>query len=140
MDQALAGALASIYESVDRETAAFTCRACGRCCDFDNVDFVLFVSAIELDYLLSHVKGGFSFTGNTCPFQLEGKCTVRDVRPLGCRVYFCSLKDDVRMQDLYNTYFARIKELADRHNRAWRYMPMLAELARLSGSPLQQDR
>ena len=68
------------------------CRISGRCCRFREYGHTLFLSAPEADYLLSEAPAPVRplDDGETCPWQdVRGRCTARDARPLGCRVYFC---------------------------------------------------
>lgn len=78
------------------------CRACGQCCDFRNVDHVLFATKLELDAALHwasrHLRvdmesAGSALRSNLCPFQAGGRCLIYSVRPLGCRSYFCSFDE-----------------------------------------------
>jgi len=71
----LAGELARNVE------LAGSCKACGRCCDFDAYDHRLFVTPPELIYLAaglgrSELK---PMTTGRCPYNVAVECTVHDV-------------------------------------------------------------
>jgi Fe-S-cluster containining protein len=124
--------LAEIYRDVDAEIARLAprCDARGICCDFDRVDHVLFASKLEVDFVKDHAPEArwAKDVGNRCPFLEGGLCTAREIRPLGCRTYFCQEGWEPHGAELYERHYARVKEIAVAFGLEWRYAPVLAQL------------
>ncbi len=83
-----------MYRDLDAEVAgpAPVCLVSGLCCRFEEYGHTLFVSAPEMAILLADAPPPSRplDDGATCPWQdARGRCTAREARPLGCRVYFC---------------------------------------------------
>jgi Fe-S-cluster containining protein len=119
--------LSQIYQRLDGEIAGLglTCRACGRCCDFDTSGVVLYVSRIEFDYLSKEAPPITPEAGkNRCPYLMSsGRCGIHRVRPLGCRTFFCDFGDKDAMQTLYHKYFSEIKSIHVA-GEDWRYQSL----------------
>jgi Fe-S-cluster containining protein len=126
--------LARIYHEVDDEMRGrnLACKACGRCCRFDSFDLVLYVSSVEFEYVAEHaplLKPEANV--NRCPYlEASGRCGIHDVRPLGCRTFFCSFRDRDAMQDIYNKYYEKIKDLSELVEGPWQYRPLLELLGK----------
>src|SRR5262249_3612075 len=108
--------LAELYRQLDVAVAEFApvCRISGRCCRFREYGHTLFVSALEFDYLISRAAGPVRplDDGETCPWQdARGRCTAREARPLGCRVYFCDAAYEDAAPALSERFIARLKGL-----------------------------
>jgi hypothetical protein len=121
--------LRSIYEALDREIAELgpICRLSGLCCRFAEYGHTLFLSEPEFDLLLSEAPAPSRplDDGETCPWQdLQGRCTAREARPLGCRVYFCDPRHGPHAPELSERFLTRLKRLAERHQRPWNYAPL----------------
>src|SRR5205823_7047637 len=92
MDDELRRRVLELYREVDREVQAAgpVCVASGRCCRFKEYGHTLFLSSLEAAVLLA---GAPPYEGpvtpDFCPFQKGTRCTAREPRPLGCRVYYC---------------------------------------------------
>ena len=86
--------LRALYRELD-EAVAMTgpvCQLSGRCCRFKDYGHTLFLSAPEALLLVADAPQppGQLDNGQSCPWQdVRGRCTARDARPLGCRVFFC---------------------------------------------------
>lgn len=128
--------ITKIYKELEAELASINpcCDACGTCCHFDTFDHVLYASTIETDYILKNVDvPPFDPDQGTCPFLINNKCTIREYRTLGCRVFFCNPDYKEKYQDIYNKYYAMIKDLAMRNQTdlpdlgqaGWHYAPMM---------------
>ncbi len=94
------------------------CMASGRCCRFEEYGHRLYVTHAELIYFYAtYLRAGIDPSGQDheadgaallrtsgfplplykddgefsagCPWQVQGMCTARNARPLGCRIYFC---------------------------------------------------
>jgi Fe-S-cluster containining protein len=134
----IAERLEAIYAAADAAVADAgpRCDASGRCCRFREYGHTLFISQIEAEYLLSRAP---AFVGPVsdaaCPYQVENLCTVRESRPLGCRVYFC----DPAYQDTGARISERgvkeLKALADEYELGWRYAPLHVFLREMGELP-----
>jgi hypothetical protein len=123
------GELRALYEQLDAEVARLgpVCQLSGRCCRFSEYGHTLFVSAIEVEFLLDGAPDPPRplDRGDTCPWQdLLGRCAARGVRPLGCRVYYCDPAYSPAACELSERFISRLKSLADRHGLPWNYAPL----------------
>ena len=132
------GELKELYARVDEAVArlAPVCRISGRCCRFREYSHTLFLSAPEFEYLLSRAPDPVRplDDGETCPWQ-DGreKCTAREARPLGCRVYFCDPSYQDAAPEISERFIAELKRLADRHGLGWDYAPLHRHLRGRAG-------
>jgi Fe-S-cluster containining protein len=120
-------AVLELYAEVDREVAAAgpVCVASGRCCRFKEWDHTLFLSNLEASVLLSGAPPYQTpVSADFCPFQKDKLCTAREPRPLGCRVYFCDPAYQETASAITEKYLHKLKDLAERHDIAWRYAPL----------------
>ncbi|MBV8677864.1 MAG: hypothetical protein JO355_11950 [Planctomycetaceae bacterium] len=127
--------LRALYAALDAEVARLgpVCQLSGRCCRFVEYDHVLFLSAPEAMLLLADAPPPARplDRGETCPWQdLRGRCTAREARPLGCRVYFCDPAYQDRAPELSEMFLARLKRLADDLGLPWGYAPLHVHLLR----------
>jgi hypothetical protein len=117
----------AIYAEADAAVAAFgpRCDASGRCCRFKEYGHTLFISNLEAEVLLeSAPRYAKPVSADTCPFQVEGLCTAREPRPLGCRVYFCDPTYQETGNAITETHLRKLKELAEELGTKWRYAPL----------------
>jgi len=119
----------AIYAGLDAEVArlAPVCQISGRCCRFVEYEHTLFVSAPELAVLLADAPPPVRplDDGATCPWQDDrGRCTAREARPLGCRVYFCDPNYAPHGPDLAEAAIGRLKALVVAHDLPWDYAPL----------------
>ncbi|HHT9125049.1 MAG TPA: hypothetical protein ACFYD6_04440 [Candidatus Brocadiia bacterium] len=135
--------LQRIYKELDEELASASggspgCDACGECCNFAKFDHVLYATTIEVDYIKRNVSevgarcnvplqsASDGSHKDVCPFLVDKKCSIRDYRTLGCRVFFCNPNYQRNLsQEIYNKYYRKIKDLANTHDLEWRYAPFL---------------
>lgn len=116
-----------LYAKVDAAVAAAAprCDASGRCCRFTEYGHTLFISHFEAEILLETAPPySAPVFADGCPFQVEGLCTTRDSRPLGCRIYFCDPAYETRMFEITEESIAQLKVIADTHNIGWQYAPL----------------
>ena len=123
------GEIQEIDAALDAEVArlAPVCQISGRCCRFVEYDHTLFLSAPELAILLHDAPPPARplDDGATCPWQDEqGRCTAREARPLGCRVYFCDPSYAPHGPELAEAAIARLKEFVATHDLPWDYAPL----------------
>jgi Fe-S-cluster containining protein len=130
-----------VYAEADAAVAAAgpRCDASGRCCRFSEYGHTLFISHFEAEILLEKAP---SYTApaspDGCPFQIEGLCTARDSRPLGCRIYFCDPSYKTRMEEITEAGIAQLKSIADAYGSGWQYAPLhyfLNAAVRTAASP-----
>jgi hypothetical protein len=128
-------ALRAVYAELDSDLTRLgpVCGLSGRCCRFGEYGHTLFVSSLEAAMLLTDAPPPCRplDEGETCPWQdASGRCTARDARPLGCRVYFCDPSYQTHAPELGEAYVARLKRLADQFHLPWGYAPLHAHLRR----------
>ncbi len=127
--------LQAIYAEVDAEVAraAPVCRISGRCCRFEEYGHTLFVSAPEFAWLLAGAPAPSRPVdgGATCPWQDDrGRCSAREARPMGCRVYFCDPSYQPIAPEIAEAGIARLKRLVDELDLPWDYAPLHDHLRR----------
>jgi hypothetical protein len=125
--------LQSVYDEIDREVARLgpICELSGRCCRFREFGHTLFVSALELRYLVAGAPepSGRLDRGDTCPWQDDrGRCTAREARPLGCRVFYCDPNYQEFAYEISERAIARIKQITQKWDLAWSYAPLHDQL------------
>jgi len=121
--------LTALYRELDEAVAMMgpVCQLSGRCCRFKDYGHTLFLSAPEAQLLVADAPQppGQLDNGESCPWQdARGRCTARDARPLGCRVFFCDPSFETVAPELSETFLARLKQLASRHDWLWNYAPL----------------
>jgi Fe-S-cluster containining protein len=124
--------IVEVYNKLNIELASINpgCDACGTCCHFDLFDHELYASSIEINHIVNNINlPPFDPNRNICPFLIENKCTIREYRTLGCRVFFCNSNYKDTSQEIYNKYYKLIKDIAIRNQIEWRYAPMVKLLA-----------
>ncbi|APW59699.1 hypothetical protein [Paludisphaera borealis] len=126
--------LRTLYGELDQAVAdlAPVCQLSGRCCRFEEYGHTLFLSAAEAAVLIADAPPTARpfDPGATCPWQdRQGRCTAREARPLGCRVYFCDPRYDAQAPVLTERFLTRLKELTDQRGWPWNYAPLHRHLA-----------
>ncbi len=119
--------LLAIYKDLaaDVDAAAPVCELSGRCCRFKEYGHTLFISRPEAELLLEPgLPPNAAIDEAGCPFQVEGLCTARDRRPMGCRVYFCDPSYAGVGEALTERYLLRLKQLHDETGTPWEYRPL----------------
>lgn len=148
------------------------CNASGRCCRFEAFGHRLYVTGLEIAWVLLGVRGlGLGVGGEgdgsadslggagpgvrlrqlaptanpptanpqtanpptptpgTCPYQVDGLCSVHVIRPLGCRVFFCEQGTEGWQQDTTELFLNRLKRLHAEHGLPYAYMEWRTGLA-----------
>lgn len=126
--QTLRGLLKELYADLQAEIerAEPACALSGRCCRFAEYGHTLFVSEPEFVVFLEEAPPPIRpfDDGETCPWQDHlGRCTARDARPLGCRVFFCDPAYQDKAHALSEEFVGRLKRLAADHSIPWNYQP-----------------
>lgn len=126
-----ARAMRDFYAEVDAAVAAHApvCVNRGQCCRFDTFGHRLYVTAVEMMYFAKGLADRpLAPTDGACPYQIEGRCTARDHRPLGCRVFFCEERSQAWQGPEYERFLARLKEIGEAFAIPYRYGEWLAAL------------
>ena len=134
-DRAFMRKLRGLYRRADRAVAraGCVCMGGGTCCRFDLAAHRLFVTTGELAMLARAEPSDMSRCARgRCPYQRSTRCTARDVRPLGCRMFFCRAAPDANSA-VYETYHAELRRLHGAHGLPYRYVELTAGLAQLFG-------
>ncbi len=114
------------------------CWASGRCCNFEKTGHLLYVTGLEAAYTVwmgrerecaartepPGLRSGLSLKvvrGGACPFQDGNLCGVHEIKPLGCRVYFCDKSAQGWQQELSERLLADIRAIHTRHGIEYRY-------------------
>jgi hypothetical protein len=127
--------LRAVYDQVDREVARLgpVCELSGRCCRFAEYGHTLFVSTLEIRYLIAGAPDPARplDRGETCPWQDRlGRCTARDARPLGCRVFYCDPTYQESAHEISEQFIKVLKKITQRWSLAWSYAPLHDHLSR----------
>ena len=116
--------LEALYEEVDEWVAGGrpVCLARGVCCRFEEAGHELWATALEADYCAArHPEPPRPEAPGRCAFHVEGRCTAREGRPLGCRTYFCHDGYRDALEAGHERFLARIREIEARHGYASAY-------------------
>ena len=147
--------LQRLYGELDRDIAGRqpVCNTSGRCCKFELWGHRLFVSTLELAWFRNitlqqtatsmplpskpptmvtfplplYAENGQFNPG--CPWQVDGLCTAREARPLGCRIYFCDTTTESWQHERYEYYHQAIAALHETFRLPYRYMEWREALA-----------
>lgn len=130
--------VSELYARLDAEIASHhpVCTNRGDCCKFDAYGHRLYVTTVELEHFVARQRplGLRPVTTGSCPYQVEGRCTARDHRPLGCRVFFCDPNAQAWQPALYEKYLAELKRLGQQYGVAYRYAEWLTLLREVSSA------
>ncbi|MBX3396929.1 MAG: hypothetical protein KF841_16360 [Phycisphaerae bacterium] len=139
-NDALFADLAAFYARLDRTIDSYrpTCWNKGACCKFGEFGHRLYVTAIELAYFVREQRGSWLGANGAaaCPYQVEGQCTARAARPMGCRVFFCDPAAEHWQNPVYECYLGELKAIGERHGVPYRYMEWLSALASVGSTEL----
>ncbi len=127
--------LHALYADLDAEVRRLgpVCELSGRCCRFEEYGHTLFLSAPEAALLIADAPAPSRplDDGVSCPWQdHRGRCTAREARPLGCRVYYCDPAFDGHAPALSEAFLGRLKAIVNRLGLDWDYAPLHRHLRR----------
>ena len=77
------------------------------------------------------VNGEWDGTG--CPFQVAKLCGVHEIRPFGCRIYFCDATSTVWQQEAYEAFHGQLKRLHESLGVPYFYVEWRSALAVVLG-------
>ena len=123
-------AMELLYADADRQIAEqnATCLNRGQCCEFGTFGHRLYVTALEVVYYLAAGDPPPPITHNACPHAQPGKCTARDRRPLGCRIFYCDPNQQSWQGPLTEKYHARLRALHQELNVPYFYADWMTVL------------
>jgi Fe-S-cluster containining protein len=135
-DSAVSDALVKVNREIDQLVLEKnpTCLISGRCCDFNAFGHRLYVTGLEISWVIRQLKVNSGpetkhaerlDTGtltDACTFQVNGMCSIHLIRPFGCRIFFCEDGTQDWQQEIYERYQQRIRQLHDEHQLPYRYM------------------
>ena len=113
-------AVAELHQEVAAEIAKRRplCVLSGKCCRFEEYGHRLYITTLELAaFTAAHAERPAPvipqppWDGTGCPFQLNKLCGVHDIRPFGCRMFFCDSTATQWQQDQYEKFHAQLKSL-----------------------------
>jgi len=132
--------VAEIYKWLDSQICesvhlAGMCDACGKCCDFAQLDHYLFVTTPELMYLAANLgaENVRSMTTGRCPYNIGGKCSVYEHRFSGCRIFSCKGDTDFQSR-LSESALNKFKLLCTDLQIPYRYTDLATALNGFSGA------
>lgn len=113
----------ALQEEIDRRRPI--CKTSGRCCRFDEYGHRLYVTTAEMAVFVSELPSIDSgrrcvtavtrslpiFKEPSCPFQVDGLCSVHAIRPFGCRVFFCDETATDWQRAQYELFHRKLKEI-----------------------------
>ncbi len=123
-----------LFEELDAEVRELgaTCSLRGDCCDFPTAGHRLYTSRLEAERFARGVDlTEWDPESGLCPAWEDRKCTAREHRPVGCRVYFCDPAFEERVHDLMERTVTQLKWLHDRAGLPWSYRDVFAHLSEL---------
>jgi Fe-S-cluster containining protein len=112
-----------------------TCKACGKCCHFEEMPHRLYASTGEIALLTMDTPPPQS-SPLVCPYQQGDSCTNRKSRPLGCRTFFCKefQKNPITtlLQDVYENSHRKITKLHAQYGICYQYCELTEGCVELS--------
>lgn len=105
-------ALEALYEELDSfvERARPVCIQRGVCCRFEEAGHELYATALEADYAAARApEAPAPARDGRCPYHVEGRCTARSARALGCRTYFCDANTESVLMEAHEHFLSRLR-------------------------------
>ena len=144
----ISNAIRHLYEQLDAQIhqRGPVCWSSGKCCNFEQYGHRLYVTALEIAWVLAQTKtpaASYVPTNTTaetrvrlpqiapqksCPFQIDRRCSVHTIRPMGCRIFFCQQSTQQWQNDLYETFLKKLHHLHDNFDLPYRYIEWRAGL------------
>lgn len=122
----LAAAVAQIYTDLQKQIDLRRplCIISGRCCRFEEFGHRLYVTTLELATFLHDLqsKPDPNWTGQGCPFQINKLCSVHQIRPFGCRLFFCDATSTDWQHEQYKQFHARLRSLHEQLDVPYFYL------------------
>ena len=147
---AIDSAIRELYAKLDQAVTDRnpTCWISGRCCNFNEYGHRLYVTGLEVAWFLNNLSLWERKARNeqvraerseesvhqppppitqidvnaSCPYQINGMCSVHTIRPLGCRIFFCQKGTQDWQQDTFESFLSDIKQLHNDHNIPYEFI------------------
>jgi hypothetical protein len=105
-------ALDAVYRDLDRELERIgaACDACGRCCHLASYGHELWLTDLELAFLVRRCGVRRPTEPGVCPYLEGDRCGARGGRALSCRIFHCQLDRRV-LERLHEVYLERVRGL-----------------------------
>ena len=122
-----------IYDRLDTDISeiAGQCTACGNCCDFERFGHRLFIASPELLYFKTNIKDLKPMHVGVCPYMQDNKCTAREFRFAGCRIFFCKADEEFQNK-LSEQAIKDFKQICDKYQFPYRYIDLKTALNSLN--------
>jgi len=125
-DARFAAEMELLYSELAAEIAARrpVCVNRGACCRFGEYGHRLYVTPAEVAYFLARSGGAVRSPdgSDACPYQQGGRCTARDGRPSGCRIFFCDPRARDWQPGLSEEVLQRLRDLHARFRLPYTYL------------------
>lgn len=118
-----------LHNEIAREVSARrpVCVRSGRCCGFESYGHRLYLTGLETAWTWLRLpttptpEGVLqAMTAGTCPFLADG-CSVHQVRPAGCRIYYCDPDPTGWQNALAERCHDEVRRLHERLSVEYRY-------------------
>lgn len=116
------------YIAAQVESRRPICGQSGRCCRFAEYGHRLYTTGLEAAYTIVRLPTALerdrleeARRAGGCPFQVANLCGMHDIRPLGCRVYYCDPTAQGWQEELSERMLAGIRRIHERHALPYRY-------------------
>lgn len=136
----IAQKIAQIYDGLDSQIKSSTqlagsCKACGKCCDFNSYDHRLYITTLELIYLQEALgKNNIKAMANgICPYNIDDKCSIHNHRFAACRIFCCNGDKDFQ-GTLSEVTLRKLKSVCDEFEIPYTYCELATAL-----NSLQRD-
>jgi len=124
-----------IYSQIDRrlDAAGASCENCGRCCDFTRFGHRLYVTTLEILYLLNGLTHQSALLDDLkkqpiiagrCLFQQDHNCLMRPFRPASCRIFYCRDLDTPFQNELNEQVVQELRRLHEQFQALYYYTDM----------------
>lgn len=139
--------ISGLHHQVERAVAEIgpRCEMSGRCCRFEEYGHRLFVTTAEVAVFASSIVSApaagihtGTLDGEGCRFQVNGICTAHQIRPIGCRLFFCDNRHEEALQSLYEEIHRQLKALHTELGIAYAYVEWRQALAAIE--PLWREQ
>jgi Fe-S-cluster containining protein len=131
--------LRAVYEELAAEIARRnpTCWISGKCCKFDEYGHRLYVTGLEIAWMLRQLDAEAmarlreaDLPGSPgCPFQVKKMCSVQGIKPLGCRIFFCDPSAESWMNEVYEQFLVKLRQMHAALGLDYRYVEWRQGLA-----------
>jgi Fe-S-cluster containining protein len=148
--QAVAAVYSALADAINLRRPI--CKTSGRCCRFEEFGHRLYVSTMELAKfvadraasgeqsagdrpaqpqpnrphalpIFTKSAGGLTgLVGPGCPFQVDGLCQAHEIRPFGCRIFFCDETSTQWQHDMYEQLHGQLRRLHEDLNVPYHYV------------------